>query len=482
MSGYIDVENWRRRLKEDAAGRYHREIGDRILLHESDVEAALRHFSEAVRQQPNHPASHWYLVEALTQAGRTGEAAAASAAAETATPGFAVRGRCHQALRLMVDEAFASANQTLDAAAALDADSGDVAGCRILLRLLESGSPEISPTRTVPDPEIAREIAERAFNIAICRHRRNQAPPSYLINLYEWIAALDPVIAGEALGCKADLLFEKVRDHAAALTAAEAALQRAPSATAYFIRGSVLLVRGQSGWADAEKDLKQALRLDPRYFMAWSRLWSLARLQGALPKVLAEIGELTQNSADLPAWFMNEIEIHRAITLHAMGDTAAALEIFLRQDRRGVLPANQMWLAALEYAAQGLFDKAFNMLERGGDLPSPAWRLACRALVHLARGHLDDSLTEAAAAAAVAPDSVWEISILAQVHDARGAVDAADRLYRRAIELSPDMIWIQTRLRLIGVDRVVAAYQRLGFTKTLFWLQPATAATGVTAG
>ena len=105
MSGYIDVENWRRRLKEDAAGRYHREIGDRILLHESDVEAALRHFSEAVRQQPNHPASHWYLVEALTQAGRTGEAAAASAAAETATPGFAVRGRCHQALRLMVDEA-----------------------------------------------------------------------------------------------------------------------------------------------------------------------------------------------------------------------------------------------------------------------------------------------------------------------------------------------------------------------------------------
>lgn len=482
MSGHIDVENWRRRIREDAAGRYHREMGDRILLREGDVEAAIRHFSEAVRQQPHHPASHWYLVDALTQAGRAGEAAAANAAAEAAAPGFAVRGRCHQALRLMADEAFTAAGQTLDAAAALDADSSDVVGCRTLLRLLENGSPETPPPRTALDPEIAREIAEWTFNLVARRRRHNQHSPSYLVSLCDWVAALDPVIAGEALGCKADLLFEKVKDHAAALTAAEAAIQAGPSATAHFIRGSALLVLDQSRLADAQKDLEQALRLNPRYFKAFSRLWSLARLRGALAQILAGIGEFTRNNADLAAQFANEIEMHRAITLHAMGDAAAALEIFLRQDRSGVLPANQMWLAALEYAAQGVFDKAFNMLERSGDLPSPAWSRACRALIHLARGHLDDSLADAAAAAEAAPNSVWEISILAQVHDACGAADAADRLYRRAIELSPELIWFQTRIRLIGIDRVAAAYQRLGFTATPFWLQPSNAETGATAG
>ena len=242
--------------------------------------------------------------------------------------------------------------------------------------------------------------------------------------------------------------------------------------------------RMRASFAEAERNLRRAIELEPRYGPPYGRLMSIGRASGGQEEGLAlldaflEIDPLSYRvrlqmvHALHPSWggsveameaLANEAQVYadrnpelpillgyphayRGAAARRKKDWQAAVSHYGRALAHGELADWRRWRGSARYE---MGDYAGAEQDARAGLESQPDHLSLlvvrgRALIKL--GRLDEALEGANHALAIAPRDRWFRSHRGWIHEKRGDFDRAIEDYRSALEIDPDSSWTVARL------------------------------------
>lgn len=480
----IDVEAWRRRIRADAFGRYHYEMGIAIRV-EGNLPVAIQHLRTAIDTDPTLVDAYYQLGRIHESQGQPAEAQALYARARAQDPGFPAATLVRLALKALdrdtegEDEALALARQALTHDPA-QPDAPWVEAL-ILARRDRMGEAATLWMGTGGGGEAAVDLAWRFYRLAVTlREAGRDADAGTVIDR---ALALDPDLP-QALGFSGMLLVE-----AGQAVEAEARLRRAVEiqpgiAWLHAHLGNALLTLGRPQDAVAELRTAAADMGDDAWVLG--QLGSALARTGGFDEAVATLQKSLSRKADVP-WVLG----HLGLALRGLsrtGEAAAVLERAVRHD-----PENP-WLLALlgeTRASESRFGEAVVLyrqaLDRDRQSPSRKldvpWVLGHLGLALRELGRIGEATAELERAVEHAPENPWLLALLGEARASESRFDEAVALYRQALERgrqSPDgkldVPWVLGHLGLAlrGLGRngeAVAALERaVGYAPGNPWL------------
>ncbi len=428
----IDVDAWRRRIRDDTFANYHREMG--VALSKEEPAAAAAAFERALVILPDDPASGYGLVSALRAAGNQAEAAAADQRFRARNPeywsdgafamGHGAREADHwreaQALYRQVADSRPNHEEARDCLGLCLAQANDWAGAQaiydavaprsdwrdaariadghaslgaILLTQGDQAHAEMELRRGLAiDPDnyvglknlgvlLAQENRSDAWEEALVRLDRalQLFPESLEIThwLYRLLLAMGHVSRGERLLRQ---LIER------------------GSATAYYRFLLAMSLIGTRRYGEAEKVARETLNASPREHFGYTALGEVLLAVGNSEAALAAhrsamdvLGTSVQTFPTIPA-----LRAFAAWTLGRIDEAEANAELALRLARTD----RALAVLGLVRHRQGRMDDALKLLAKAEEAaPLKAWPFICQAAVlydlgreaegdaALARGH-----------------------------------------------------------------------------------------------
>lgn len=439
-----DIDLWRERIRRDAFGRYHLEMG--VAIHrEGNLEAAAAALQRAIDTEPDLTDSYFHLARVLHTQGREAEADAALAAGRVRNPAFAAEALGRDALRHLgfgrVDEALA----TLDAVAAPGPIPAAVAFLRGVV-FAEAGRVEdaaiifaaADPLPSPPDgDELALDVAPLLVSLSL------KAEGEEALTFARRALRLDRGSLA-ALRRLADLLARaEVWDEVEGVVTAGLGVDPYDPVL-LGLRG--LLLNRQGRPVEAEPVLRTALdgESEPSSWILGqlgAALNAVGRYRDALP--ILEQATALASEDETPQGLL--AEARRNLNLPASGDLARALN---RHPLSG-------WLAgqlALALAAEGQPERAMTAFRRGlALLPEAGWMLVELGVLLARHGQGPAAVTALIRATAAAPESPVFAEALGLVLATLGHREAAETMLRRVVKGNPSVRaarWTLAGLRL----------------------------------
>lgn len=433
--GAIDVDAWRRRIRADAFGRYHYEMGIAIQA-EGNLPAAVQHLQTAIDTDPTLVDSYFHLGQIHQSQGRTAEAEALYARARAQDPGFPAGTLVRLALRALDRNGEGDGEQqALDLAQqALTHDptqrEAPWIGALVQARRgrLDAAAALRAGGQGGSGGEEAADLAWRFYRLAEV-WREAGRPAADTAEAAACALALDPDLP-QALGLSAVLLEE-----AGQPAAAEPLLRRAvalqpglPWLRAYL--GSTLISLSRAEEAVAE--LRTAATELPDNFWVHGRLGIALFHARSFGDAAAALRTSLGLRGEVP-WVLGYL----GAALRELGQTAesaAVLERALRHE-----PASP-WLLALlaeTRAAEARFDEAAALYRQALDRdPSMGWVKPHLGNVLFKAGRMDEAAAALADAAAHTPEPST-LGMLGLAHLALRRGDDAARTFRQALDIQP---------------------------------------------
>lgn len=435
--GAIDVDAWRRRIRADAFGRYHYEMGIAILA-EGNLPAAIQHLQTAIDTDPTLVDAYYHLGRIGQSQGQTAEAEALYARARAQDPGFPAGTLVRMALRTLdrnaegdgADQAVELAQQALAhdpthreapwIQALVQARQGRLAAAAALRAA--DGAP-----RTTGRDEAA-DLAWRFYRLAET-WREAGGESADVGEAVSCALVLDPDLP-QALGLSAALLHES----------------------------------GQA--AAAEPLLRRAVSLQPG--LPWLHA-HLGSTLNALGRGAEAVAELRLAAADLSDNFWVLGQLGEALNLvRAYGEAVAALRTAVRLKPGVPWVLGQLGIALANTNAH---DEAIAVLRAALEIePDVPWMLGQLGAALYGAGRVEEAVPALESALRHAPANAWLLAMLGEIRVAQTRFDDAAALFRQALDHDPSIGWVHARLgdTLFKAGRLEEAQAVLATTSERF--------------
>lgn len=410
--GAIDVDAWRRRIRADAFGRYHYEMGIAI-VGEGNLPAAIQHLQTAIDTDPTLVDAYYHLGRVLRSQGRTAEADALQARARAQDPGFPAGTLVRMALRTLdrnaegdgAEEAVALAGQALAhdpahreapwIAALIQARQGRFEAAAALR------AADTAPRTTGRDE--AADLAWRFYRLAEAGREAGRTADAGAAVACALV--LDPDLP-QALGLSAILLHEA----------------------------------GQP--AAAEPQLRRAVALQPGIPWLHAHLGSTLITLGREGEALAELRLAAADMSD-DAWVMGQLGI-ALLSTGAYDEAAAALRNSLTIKPGVPWVMGQLGIALLN---TGAYDEAAAILRDSLTIkPGELWVMKPLGIALLKAGHVTEASAILEQARHHEPSSAWIASMLGDIRTGQTRFNDAIALYRQALCCDPSLGLVMSQL------------------------------------
>lgn len=434
--GAIDVDAWRRRIRADAFGRYHYEMGIAI-VGEGNLPAAIQHLQTAIDTDPTLVDAYYHLGRVLRSQGRTAEADALQARARAQDPGFPAGTLVRMALRTLDRNAEGDgAEQAVDLAGqalAHDPAHREAPWIAALIQARQGRFDAAAALRaadTAPRTTGRDEAADLAWRFYRLAETGREAGRTADAGAAVACALVLDADLPQALGLSAIL-----RHEAGQPAAAEPLLRRAvalqpglPWLHAHL--GSTLLTLGREGEALAELRLAAADMSGDAWVMGQLGIALLGT--GAYDEAAATLRASLTIKPGVP-WVMG----HLAKTLFKAGhvnEASAILEQTLRHD-----PASG-WIVSMLAdirAVQTRFGEAAALYRRALCCdPAMGWSMFQLGMALFKAGRVEEARSVLTATGKRFPEEAVD-SVLGLVLLTLGKGDEAAQTFRRALNRTP---------------------------------------------
>lgn len=434
--GAIDVDAWRRRIRADAFGRYHYEMGIAI-VGEGNLPAAIQHLQTAIDTDPTLVDAYYHLGRVLRSQGRTAEADALQARARAQDPGFPAGTLVRMALRTLDRNAEGDGTeQAVELAAQALAHDPTHREAPWIAALIQArqGRFEAAATLRAADTaprttgrDEAADLAWRFYRLAETGREAGRIADAG--TAVACALVLDPDLP-QALGLSAILLHE-----AGQPAAAEPLIRRAvalqpglPWLHAHL--GSTLLTLGRGEEAVAELRLAAADLSD--------NFW-----------VLGQLGEALNSTA-------------------AYGEAVTALRTSIRLKPGVPWVLGQLGIALVNTGAR---DEAIAVLRASLDTqPGVPWVLGQLGGALYGAGRINEAAEALESALRHDPANAWTLAMLGETRIAQTRFDDAITLFRQSLDHDPSVGWVHSRLGevLFKAGRLEEAEDALTMTSERF--------------
>lgn len=418
----IDIDAWRRRIKEETFSHYHLAMGE-ALRRDGAGDAAIEQFRAALAIAPGHALAYRRLVELLRDAGRIDEAKAVDQEAVSVNP-------CYQVDALHLEGRFlVEGGQTL---AAIDR----------YREALQGGRNEDAVKRDLSDA-----LRWRGVEIA------GQGRDTEALPFLREAAGLNPT--DETMVSLSDALYRLERSAEAIKTLRPVLAEKPLLAAAHYALGQHLIRRNDFA---AASSMANAAVVDPMLASPYPFLSQFALCDGRLSDAVnwARRGALLDSSKAIAHFRLG-------VALLAAGRYSEAMEV--NKEVRKIDPTGS-------YAAQ---QQVMILIAQGNDpqtaplLDALSARAPDDVMVQGFKGHILFRLNrkkeaEAILQASVAgnPDAAWARLCLGWMLRRSDRAEEAAAHFRRAVELRGRWVLYEARLCPWMTEEALAAYRELG--------------------
>lgn len=457
------IESWRLAIKTDTFSRYHYEMGRAIVERGESLEAAGDHLSQALSLAPDMVEACLRLHDLLVRQGRTHDAERLAADQARVMPEWRAVALCRLGMEAHRGDHAADAERHWAEATAQAPGDDTVRAYGMLRALLRK---DWTDAKRWTDWNTVRPRDQEELVGALLARETAFAHASDMdacIFILEQTLRIDKENAQLHARLGSRHLFHLE------LESAEKNLQSALAIDDSLARvyGELGMVRFHQGRREeAEAHFAKMIALSPE---ANHDLWSrFLLISGDGDRAITEIDRLA-----LGKTAQDPVQLDRAQAYHVAGRLNEALDIYraaLRSDPNSYGAHGYLGLALL--STDDPVAGEAHLRQASEIAPGQSWIMTLRGLAAQRLGNLEEAVAWHRQSIESDPNSPWPYTDLALALSMRGEEEEALDCHRKAIERSPATLWFASRLRGWAWDRLVAAYDKLDFTRTAFWPSP----------
>ncbi|QKS49095.1 tetratricopeptide repeat protein (plasmid) [Azospirillum oryzae] len=425
----IDVDAWRRRIREDTFSHYHLAMGV-ALRRNGDGAAAIERFQAAIAIIPGHALAYWNWVGILHDAGRAAEAEAVHREAIAANPHYQVEALHLEGKRLVEDRDYLAAAERFREA-------------------IQNGWNVETVRRDLSD-------ALRWQGVMVAGKGSDEKALPFLEEASQ-LNATD-----ETLVTLSDALLRLGRS-AQAVGALRQALAGNPLlAKSHYALGQHLNLQANSTAAVsmAKLSMANAIAVDPPFSAPYDMLSQFSLRDGQLRGAVNHARHGVCLNASSPM-----AHFHLGVALIASGryEDAEAVNAKLRSmvpQERYPVEQHIMIMIGMEHHQSALTALAPLLAAT----PNDPMTLGCKGHSLFRIGHREEAEAVLRSAVASTPDSAWARLCLGWMLRRTGRGEEAAMHFRHAVQLRGCWVLYEARLCPWTAEDALAAYRELGVT------------------
>lgn len=418
----IDIDAWRRRIKEDTFSHYHVAMGV-ALRRNGDGAAAIERFQAAIAIIPGHALAYWNWVGILRDAGRAAEAEAVHREAIAANPHYQVEALHLEGKRLAEERDYLAAAERLREA-------------------IRNGWNVETVRRDLSD-------ALRWHGVMVAGQGADEKALPFLEEASQLNATDETLVAFS------DALLRLGRSDQAVKALRQALTGNPLLARAHYALGKQFTQQADSNPA---LSMANAIAVDPAFSPPYEMLSQLSLRDGRLQDAVSHACHSIRLDGSNP---MSHFRLGVALTASGRHEEAEAVNAGLRNRvPKERYPVEQHIMIMIGKGDTHLALSALAPLLAA--TPNDPMALGCKGHSLFGLGRREEAETALRSAVAANPDSAWARLCLGWMLRRTGRAEEAASHFRRAVELRGRWVLYEAQLCPWMAEDALTAYRELG--------------------